>query len=59
MPPGKRQSEFGKGVIESAKADDELRGRVGGSAIELIIGAIVGSGFLTCGFVEMFEGFSK
>lgn len=54
MPQGKRKSEFGKGVIESAQADDELRAEVGWTGLQTIISLLIGSGLLTCGFSEMF-----
>ncbi|MGH1348603.1 MAG: hypothetical protein ACRBN8_44075 [Nannocystales bacterium] len=50
----KKGAEFGKCVLESSAADDELRGEMLKQPVQVIFAALVGTGFLTCGFAELF-----
>lgn len=49
----KQTKKFGAGVIESAEADERTYGDLRSTLARYLILALVGSGFMTCGVVEL------
>ena len=52
--PAERKVEFGAGVLESAEADERVQGDLRASVATYVVMALLGSGFMTCGIVELF-----
>ena len=50
----RRRSEFGAGVLASAEADEKQTGHIRSHLIQYLILALVGSGFGTCGVLQLF-----
>ncbi len=50
----KKGADFGKGVLESTEAADEQRAGMLTPAVQVIVAALVGTGFMTCGFTDLF-----
>ncbi len=48
------QRRFGAGVVEAAEADATMHGQLGSTVLKYVVMALFGTGFMTCGIVEMF-----
>lgn len=53
--PGRRaRRQFGEDVVASAEADDRMHGHLRSRVVELIVLAIIGTGFGTLGLLKLF-----